>query len=145
MNWTTALPDWQEKIVDGESLIPCPTLFKAPSEIALRVFKELVLVDVLGSPKIGQVTKDWVYDFVAVIFGAYDPNAKKRLIKAFFLLISKKNSKSTLAAGIMLTALILNERQSCELVIVAPTKEVASNSFDPMKSHVTETLNEMAT
>lgn len=134
--WTTAAPNWEEKIVKGESLIPCPPLFKTPSQIALRVFKELTLVDVLGCPKIGEVTKDWVFDFVAVIFGAYDPAAKKRLIKEFFLLISKKNSKSTLAAGIMLTALILNERQSCELVIVAPTKEVANNSFDPMRDMI---------
>lgn len=134
--WTTALPDWEERIVKGESLIPCPPLFKAPSEVALRVFKELALVDVLGCPKIGEVTKQWVFDFVAVIFGAYDPTAKKRLIKEFFLLISKKNSKSTLAAGIMLTALILNERQSCELVIIAPTKEVANNSFNPMRDMI---------
>ncbi len=134
--WTTALPNWEEKIINGESLIPCPPLFKAPSEIALRVFKELALVDVIGCPKIGEVTRQWVYDFVAVIFGAYDPAQKKRLIKDFFLLISKKNTKSTLAAGIMLTALILNERQSCELVIIAPTKEVANNSFNPMKDMI---------
>lgn len=136
LTWTTALLDWEEKIVKGESLIPCPPLFGTPSKIALRVFKELALVDVLGSPKIGDITKDWVFGFVAVIFGAYDPNAKKRLIREFFLLISKKNTKSTLAAGIMLTALILNERQSCELVIVAPTKEVANNSFDPMRDMI---------
>lgn len=36
----------------------------------------------------------------------------------------------------MLTALILNERQSCELVIVAPTKEVANNSFSPMQDMI---------
>lgn len=134
--WTTALPNWQERIVKGESLIPCQPLFTMPSEIALRVFKELTLVDVLGCPKIGEVTKEWVFEFVAVIFGAYDPVSKKRLIKEFFLLISKKNSKSTLAAGIMLTALTLNERQSCELAIVAPTKEVANNSFDPMRDMI---------
>nr|DAN76861.1 MAG TPA: Large Terminase [Caudoviricetes sp.] len=134
--WTTGLPDWEERIVKGESLIPCPPLFTMPSEIALRVFKELTLVDVLGCPKIGEVTKEWVFEFVAVIFGAYDPVSKKRLIKEFFLLISKKNSKSTLAAGIMLTALTLNERQSCELAIVAPTKEVANNSFDPMRDMI---------
>ncbi|AKG08402.1 terminase [Moraxella bovoculi] len=134
--WTTALPDWEERIVKGESLIPCQPLFPAMSEVALRVFKELTLVDVRECPKIGDVTRDWVYEFVSVIFGAYDPATKKRLIKEFFLLISKKNTKSTLAAGIMLTALILNERQSCELVIVAPTKEVANNSFGPMRDMI---------
>lgn len=136
LTWTTALPNWEEKIVKGESLIPCPPLFPAMSDIALRVFKELALVDVMGCPKIGEVTRQWVYDFVAVIFGAYDPTQKKRLIKEFLLLISKKNTKSTLAAGIMLTALILNERLSCELVIIAPTKDVANNSFNPMKDMI---------
>lgn len=136
LTWTTALPNWEEKIVKGESLIPCQPLFPAMSDIALRVFKELALVDVIGCPKIGEVTRKWVYDFVAVIFGAYDSTQKKRLIKEFLLLISKKNTKSTLAAGIMLTALILNERQSCELVIIAPTKDVANNSFNPMKDMI---------
>lgn len=130
--WTTALPDWQDKIVNGDSLIPCPPLFDKSAQIALNIFRQLRLVDVLGSPAIGEITREWVYDFVAVIFGAYDPIAKERLIKEFFLLISKKNTKSTLAAGIMLTALILNERQSCELAIIAPTKEVADNSFRPL-------------
>ena len=134
--WSTSLPNWQERIVKGESMVPCAPLFRTPCDVALRVFKELTLVDVLGCPKIGDVTRQWVYDFVSVIFGAYDPKQKKRLIKEFFLLISKKNTKSTMAAGIMLTALILNERQSCELVIVAPTKEVANNSFDPMRDMI---------
>lgn len=136
--WTTALPDWEERIVAGESLVPCEPLFKQSAEIALKVFKALKLVDVIGKPEIVQVTRQWVYDFVAAVFGAYDPVAKKRLIKEFFLLISKKNTKSTLAAAIMMTALILNERESCELAIIAPTKEVAGNSFNPMRDMIRE-------
>ena len=128
--WTTALPDWEQRIVKGESMVPCKPLFQQSADIALNVFKQLKLVDVIGSPHFGEVTREWVYDFVGAVFGAYDPETKRRLIKEFFLLISKKNSKSTLAAGIMMTALILNERESCELAIVAPTKEVANNSFN---------------
>lgn len=135
-NWTTALPDWEERIVSGLPMVACPPLFERSAEIAIKVFKALKLVDVLGSPCIGEVTRQWVYDFVGAVFGAYDPVSKRRLIKEFFLLISKKNSKSTLAAGIMMTALILNERQSCELAIVAPTKEVANNSFNPLRDMI---------
>ena len=131
-NWSTSLEDWESKIVKEESLIPCPPLNKQVSDIALRIFKSLILVDVIGKPTIEEACKDWVFDFVAVIFGAYDPEVKERYIKEFFLLISKKNSKSTIAAGIMLTAIILNERHSAQFVIVSPTKETSDSSYRPI-------------
>lgn len=131
MDWTTALPDWRKRIVAGRSLIPCKPLFPSEAEAALDVFKALRLVDVPGSPTFGEAGDDWIFDFVASIFGAYDPESGKRLIREFLLLVSKKNSKSTLAAGVMLTALIRNWRLSNELIIVAPTIKAANNSFKP--------------
>lgn len=134
--WSTSLPDWEERIVAKNSLMPCEPLFPEVADVAERIFKELILVDVMGSPKMGEVTLDWVIEFVRAIFGAYDPEQKKRLIREFFLLISKKNTKSTIAAGIMMVALILNDRMSAELIILAPTKEVADNSFNPIRDFI---------
>lgn len=134
--WSTACPDWQERIIAGKSLIPFPPLYQEPAEMALRIFKQLRLVDVPGEPMMGEVTREWVYEFVAAIFGAYEPTSGVRLIQEFFLLISKKNMKSTLAAGVMLTALILNWRREAEFFIIAPTVEVANNSFKPAKAMI---------
>lgn len=131
MDWTTACHDWERRIVARESLIPFKPLFPDEAAAALDVFKALRIVDVAGSPTFGEAGDDWIFEFVAAIFGAYDRDNNRQLVREAMLLISKKNSKSTLAAGIMLTALIRNWRMSNELLILAPTIEAAQNAFKP--------------
>lgn len=133
--WSTACPDWADRLRAGKSIIP-PPIFLERAEEALRVFKELKIVDAPGSPTFGEAGAQWVFDFVASVFGAYDSDTGRRLIQEWFLCVPKKNSKSTLAAGVMMTAQILNWRQSAEFSILAPTIEVANNSFAPARDMV---------
>lgn len=130
MEWSTACTDWESRLVAGRSIIPAP-IFQDQADQALAIFKQLRVVDLPGRPTFGECSEQWVFDFVSAIFGAYDAESGKQLIREFFMLISKKNTKSTIAAGIMLTAVILCWREEEEHLILAPTKEVADNSFKP--------------
>lgn len=136
IDWDTGCPDWERRIVARESLITFPPLFPDEASSALAVFDALRMVDAPGSPTMGEVSGPWVREFVGSIFGAYDPMTGRRELTEFFELVSKKNAKSTIAAGIMLTALIRNWRTSGEFLILAPTIEIANNSFYPARDMV---------
>lgn len=135
VEWSTACLDWAARLLRGETIIP-PPIFPEQGERALEIFKELKIVDAPGSPTFGESCAEWVFDLVRCIFGAYDAESGRRLIVEFFVLLPKKNSKSTVAAGIMMTALILNWRQSAEFSVLAPTVEVANNAYTPARDMV---------
>lgn len=134
--WSTALPDWEQRIVAGESLVPCRPIFQAQADEGLSYFNELRAVDVAGSPTMGEICRPWITDWVSSIFGAYDPETGRRLIREWFLLVAKKNGKSSCAAGVMMTALLLNWRTAGEFGILAPTIEVANNAYFPARDMV---------
>jgi len=135
MLWTTACPDWWRRLAASESIIPEP-LFPQEAEESLEVFKGLRIVDAPGSPTIESACAPWVLAFAGAVFGSYNSDTGERLIREFMLCIPKKNSKSTIAAAIMLTALVRNWRMSAEFIILAPTKEIADNAFVPAKDMV---------
>lgn len=131
LEWSTACRDWERRIVAGEPLVTVGALFSAEAADALAVFKSLRIVEAPGQPTFGEAGDQWVLDFVEAIFGAYDASTGRREINEFFLCVAKKNGKSLISAGIMLTALIRNWRASNELIIIAPTIKAAGNAFKP--------------
>ena len=139
--WSTSCPDWAARLRAGESIIP-PPIFPGEADEALGIFKQLKIVDAPGSPTFGEACAEWVFDLVRSIFGAYDADRGRRLITEWFVLIPKKNSKSTIAAGIMMTAVIRNWRQSAEFSVLAPTVEVANNAYAPARDMCSEKADE---
>lgn len=135
MEWTTACPDWERRIVAGESLIVSPPLFPDLADEAWDICSSFILTDVAGHPTIGQAARPWLRDLVRTIFGAESPEGR-RLINEYLLMVSKKNAKSTIAAAIMLTALLMNWRDQAELLILSPTIEVANNSYKPISAFI---------
>jgi phage terminase large subunit-like protein len=136
MEWTTACPDWERRIVARESLIPCAPLFPDVAAEAWERCSNFRLTDVTGQPLLGEASLPWLREFVMTVFGAEDPETGRRHINEFLLMVSKKNAKSTIAAAIMLTALLMNWRQSAELIILSPTKEIADNSYKPIRDFI---------
>lgn len=135
--YCTSCLDWESRIIEGRSLIPFAPLFPESAEEAADFRHRLKIVDVGdGQQTIGEIGASWAEDVANAIFGAYDPETGIQHIREAFVLISKKNAKSTEAASIMLTVLKMNWRQSAEFIILAPTKEVADNAYAPARDMV---------
>lgn len=135
-DWDTSCKDWESRIVRRESLIACQPLFPDVARHAWETCSAFRLTDVMGQPLLGEASLPWLRDFVMAVFGAEDPDTGRRHINEFMLMVSKKNAKSTIAAAIMLTALLMNWRQSAELLILSPTKEIADNSYKPIRDFI---------
>jgi phage terminase large subunit-like protein len=135
-SWDTAVVDWEERILDGRSLVPELPLFKAEAAKALRVFKRLRLPDVIGTPTMGEVCGPWFFPIVEALFGSYDPATNTRHISEVFQLIPKGNSKSSNGGAVMVTALICNRRPEAEYLFIAPTIEVATIAYRQAKGTI---------
>lgn len=129
VGWDLSCPDWEDRIRAGRSLIPNLPIDQALGERAVRIFDKLKLADVPGNPTMGEAAGDWFRDIVRVLFGSQDQATRSRAIRELFLLVPKKNSKTTNGALLMLTALLINERPNASLIMTAPVRDVADLAF----------------
>ena len=128
--WDTSLLDWEDRIMGGRSLVPdFPDLNQEMAEKGMRIMGRLRVPDLIGMPRMRDVMGEWFNDIARAIFGSYDPVTHRRSLREAFLLIPKKNGKSSGGGAIMLTLMIMNERPEAEFVIVAPTIKISQISF----------------
>jgi phage terminase large subunit-like protein len=128
-SWSTSCPDWEKRILAGAPLVPDLPLFQSEAERGLRFFKQLRIPDLFGTPTLAEACGEWFFPIVSALFGSYDPALNVRMIQEYFLLIPKKNAKSSNGGAVMVVALLMNKRPSAEFLLIAPTKEIADIAF----------------
>jgi len=127
---TMSRPDWRDRIRAGQSLLPdIQPVNPEHAAKAVAFFDALRLPDVAGNPLLADAAGEWFREIVAMLHGSLDPMTGIRLIRELFLLVPKKNSKTTYGAALMLASVLLNTRPNAEFLIVAPTKQIADLSF----------------
>ena len=150
--WATANPFWADQFARRMPLLPTFPLLRDPETSfaqeaarARRIFGRLRIPDVIGSPCMAEAVGEWFFAIVEALLGSYDVETNRRLIQEVFLLVPKKNGKSSLAAALMLTALIMNRRPEAEFLLVAPTKEIANIAFRQARGTIKldETLSKL--
>lgn len=130
MNLDLSCPDWAERLRDGRPPFRDLPPVSPEGDRAVAVFNKLRLADVPGTPTMAEAGGDWFREIVRALFGSLDPVTRQRAIRELFLLVPKKNSKTTNGALMMLTALLLNQRPHATLIMTAPVQDVAQLAFD---------------
>ena len=125
-------PDWEARIRAGLPLIPDGARGINPAEYqrTVKLFNMLHIPDVPGMPSFEEAAGEWFRDTVGSFLGSTCLTTGARLIRELFLLVPKKNSKTTGGAGMMVTALMLNRRPRAEFLFIGPTQAVSDLAFD---------------
>ena len=134
--WDTSCPDWEARLLAGTSLVPTLPLFNDEADRAENILRRLRLYDVIGTPTMAEAGCDWLFPIVRALFGSYDKEAQRRMIQEVFLLICKKNAKTSYAALIMLTAIMTTYRPAAEGTFFAPTKDIADRAFKQVRGAI---------
>lgn len=127
MSFHFAMPDWEDRLLAGRSLVPDLPLDLREADRSVAIFDRLRLPDVPGQPTMGIAAGDWFRDVVRAIFGSLVGGV--RMVPGVFVLVPKKNSKTTNGGALMLTALLMNERPSASFALFGPTQEIADLAF----------------
>lgn len=135
-DFSFACPDWEEKLKHGETPVPEIPVDKTKADRAVAIFDRLRLPDVPGQPTFAEAGGDWFRDIIRPTFGAYHPETGDRLVGELFILVPKKNSKTTNSAALGITALCVNTTRNIEMLIIGPTQDVADTCFNQARGMI---------
>ena len=139
MAFDFACPDWADRLGDGLTPIADLPLDEALAAEAVAIFNNLRLPDVPGKPALREAAGEWMRDIVRAVFGSMESSADgimPRQVGEVFCLVPKKNSKTTNAAALGLTFLLLNKRHHADLLIIGPTQKISETAFEQAKGMI---------
>lgn len=134
-----ACPDWREKLQRGETPIATLAIDEIEADTAVGFFNKLVVPDIPRQPTMAEAGGEWFRDILRAAFGAVNwsddptsPGAQimTRRVGEVFILVPKKNGKTTYSAALGIVAMLMNRRPNVDGVIIGPTQEVAEKCFN---------------
>lgn len=125
-----ACPDWEQRLADGRAPLTDVPCDRELADAAVGIFDSLRIPDIPDQPTFGEKGGDWFRDILRPVFGAIDKETGARLVNELFLLVPKKNSKTTNSAALGIIWLCLNTTRNVKGVIAAPTQEVSETCFE---------------
>ncbi len=129
-------PDWEVRLKAGRSLLPDLPLNLEAAEKAVRIFNGLRLADVQDTPLVADAGAEWFADIVRVMFGSLDSAWKERAVRELFLLVPKKNGKTTYGGLMMLTGFLMNQRPNATFIMCAPDHGVADIAYSAVRGAI---------
>lgn len=136
MDWSFHLPDWRERLRDGRPLVKEDLpIDQMEADRAVAIFNRLRVPDVFGMPTMEEAAGDWFRAILRALFGSVDATGRRRVADVF-LLVPKKNSKTTSGAALMLAALLMNRRPQAKFALFGPTQEVADIAFEALSGMI---------
>jgi len=124
-----ACPDWWERLQAGRAPMADVPLNQDRAAKALAFFNRLRLPDVPGTPALSEACGDWFRDILCAFLASEDPDTQQRLVWELLCMVPKKNSKTTYVAALGLTALFMEEAPNRQMLIVAPSQNIAERCF----------------
>lgn len=139
MAFDFACLDWADRLQRGATPIADLPLDEKEAERAVGIFNKLRLPDVPGQPELREAAGEWMRDIVRAVFGSMQttPNGPEvRQVGEVFILVPKKNAKTTSAAAIALTFMLLNQRRNADMLIIGPTQKISDVAFEQARGMI---------
>ncbi|RID91540.1 terminase large subunit [Gemmobacter lutimaris] len=124
-----ACPDWWQRLQAGDVPFADVPVNRARAGKALAFFNRLQLADQPGMPTLAEGCGEWFKAIVEVFFGSEDPETLLPQVWELLCMVPKKNSKTTYAGALGLTALMLEEAHNRQMLLVGPTQAISRRCF----------------